>query len=60
MARWSAKICELTDAKVEFGENFQGAHERAMMTAGERAHTCGISGPACVCARTELFRQEQN
>ena len=29
-----------------------------MMTGGERADTRSIPGPACVCASTELFRQE--
>ena len=28
-----------------------------MKTAGERADTCGISGPASICARA-LFRHE--
>ena len=29
-----------------------------MMTAGKNADTCGLSGPARVCARTKLFRHE--
>ena len=46
MARCSAQFCELTDAKFGFGDNFYSPRMR------------DVPGPACVCARTELFRQE--
>ena len=56
MARCSAQFCELTDAKFGFGDNFYSPR----MRDGDswREQIPAVPGPACVCARTELFRQE--
>ena len=49
MARCNAKNCEPTDAKVEFGENFQGADGRAI----DRESRYRASGPGCDCTRAD-------
>ena len=54
MARCSAEFCTLTDA--ELGENFWSP--RMPDDDCWREQIPAVSGPACVCVRTELFRQE--